>query len=194
MHAAVRAITLHAKDYRDLTRTYADLLNEDPEGKNSKTLESKEKLQSLQDGVRYSVLNRRTAWVATKDWMARFMKYDASGKPTPKNPKASVWVMAVRIKIIGANLELSLQPCQDKGFSRLRCVSLKDGEEHSKLTSLLSGYEHVLQDNLDADDDVTEDHVLYQHYFSRGLPNLIPFCGSCPFHVRPIIIIIIIII
>ena len=176
MHAAVRAITLHAKEYRDVSKAYMDLLNDDPEGKNSKTSTAKEQMQSLQEGLRYSVLNRRTAWVATKEWMVRYMKFEGDGRPVPKNTKASVWVMAVRIKIVGANLELALQPCEGKGFSRLRCVSLTDGEEHSKMTSLLSGYQHVLEENQCDGDDVTEDHVLCQ--FFRGLPNLFPFCGS----------------
>ncbi|CAK9092325.1 Uncharacterized protein (Fragment) [Durusdinium trenchii] len=152
-HAVVRTVALHGTAFLDAQQEYESCKEADPKEKLAKTKKAKEQLMGLHSADRFSVLNRRTGWVATSEWMTKHMVI-VDGKPQPKvnsnTPKSKAWILAVRITIVGGNVELKLQPSEGKSFRRVRCLSLENGLEKAKLHSLAEGYAHVL----DAGEDV----------------------------------------
>ncbi|CAK9086713.1 unnamed protein product [Durusdinium trenchii] len=161
-HAVVRTVALHGTAFLDAQQEYESCKEADPKEKLAKTKKAKEQLMGLHSADRFSVLNRRTGWVATSEWMTKHMVI-VDGKPQPKvnsnTPKSKAWILAVRITIVGGNVELKLQPSEGKSFRRVRCLSLENGLEKAKLHSLAEGYAHVLDaapigDAYDAGEDV----------------------------------------
>ena len=143
----VRTVALHGTAFLDAQQEYESCKEADPKEKLAKTKKAKEQLMGLHSADRFSVLNRRTGWVATSEWMTKHMVI-VDGKPQPKvnsnTPKSKAWILAVRITIVGGNVELKLQPSEGKSFRRVRCLSLENGLEKAKLHSLAEGYAHVL--------------------------------------------------
>ena len=146
-HAVVRLVTLHGKIFAETKAEYERQKDSDVNELKAKTTKLRTEYESLFDVVRFSVLNRRTGCVATSDWMSRYIKVGADGSPQLKNvsSKAAAWVISLKIKIEGNGVKLWLQPSVGKSFRRVRCFSLLDGVSNEKLSSLVAGYEHILQ-------------------------------------------------
>ena len=137
---------MHGKCFMDAKAELEAQKECDPGMKKAKTIKARDNFKALHLVDRYSVMNRRTAWVASTEWLNKNVKLSADGRPIPKNEKGKLWILTVRIQVVKGHVQLHLQPADGKAFRPLRCYSLTDGHPKTKLSSLVAGYEHVLQD------------------------------------------------
>ena len=146
-HPLVKLSTLHLKEYMVARKELKELEDEDPHCKKPKTKEAKKNLKKMTKAERFAVLNRRTGWIATSEWMSRHITVK-DGKPVLKNAssKIKLWVLTVRIDITGDLTKLYLQPSAGKPFREVRCMSLEDGEIKAEFAQLVHGYGHILED------------------------------------------------
>ncbi|CAK9114494.1 Uncharacterized protein (Fragment) [Durusdinium trenchii] len=150
-HAIVRCVTMHGKAFLDAKRELHAQKQVDLSGKKPKTLKLKSAFEALHESKRYSVMNRRTGWVATSEWLNTHVKVAEDGKPHPKKEKGKLWILTIHIKIVGPNIDVRFSPSDGKPFRAVRCLSLEGGAVNAKLTSIVSGYEHLLTDDDDAE-------------------------------------------
>ena len=145
-HPLVKLATLHLKEYMN-ARSQSYLLEEqDPDSKKAK--DAKKLVKQMSKAERFAVLNRRTAWIATQEWMAKNITVK-DGKPFLKNAssKIKLWIVTVRVEINRDIAKLWLQPAQGKPFREVRCVSLEDDTVKCEFAQLVHGYGHVLDDD-----------------------------------------------
>lgn len=147
-HAIVRSITMHAQRWHEAKKDFQERKESDPEATKVKTKQAQELWKKMQLVDRHQVMNRRTGWVATQDWLSRHMVVDQAGVPRNRNPKskAKAWVVTVRIKMTGTELEAQFRPSLEQAFRRIRCWDIRSGEPRCKLMSLAAGYQHVFED------------------------------------------------
>ena len=145
---------MHGKAYLEAKRELAAQKELDPKQKKSKTLKAKAALQDLREVTRYAVMNRRTGWVATSEWLNHHVKME-EGKPCPKG-KGKLWIVSVRIRVVGLCIDIAMSPADGKALRPIRCFSIQDGGTNAKLSSIVSGYSHLLTD----DDLEKETHPL----------------------------------
>ena len=146
-HAVVRIVAMHGKAFSDAKAEYESLKESDPAEAKPKTVKAKESFEGLRKVDRYTVMNRRTGWVATADWMARSIAVGPGGVPKLKKEgsKASPWILTVRLHILNQMLSIWLRPAAGKPFRSIRCIGLRDGNLKAKFTTLVAGYEHMLE-------------------------------------------------
>ena len=145
-HPVVKAVCTHIQAYRDAKKTEKDL--EETEPGSSKAIKAKKATEELVDVKRYIILNRRTGWPATADWLSRHIVIEPNGKPKMKKheSKAKPWILTVRIKLKNPDAEISMQPAEGKTFRAVRCMSLTDGHLKTTFAQLIAGYGHILEE------------------------------------------------
>lgn len=148
-HAVVRTLVLHTKVYLDTKTELEDLLKTDPAIKKSQTKKLKEAMDGLASVERFAVMNRRTGWVATPEWLQKNMTVGPSGEPVYKGKKGnkSAWVLTLKIKITGKDVYFELKPRTGAEFRAVRCLKLGEGQSETKLASMIAGYDHLLEDD-----------------------------------------------
>lgn len=146
-HPVVKAFCTHISAFREAKNNQKEL--EENEPGTSKAKKAKTAVDDLLDVKRYIILNRRTGWPATAEWLARHIVTGPDGKPKMKNSnsKASPWILSVRIKLTGGDAEIWMQPAEGKSFRSVRCLSLSDGLLKTEFSQLLDGYDHILQED-----------------------------------------------
>lgn len=155
-HPVVKLVTQHFMEYLKARAEYNELLEADLMSKKPKTKAAQKKVEELQHAKRFAVLNRRTGWLATSDWLSKHMTVDKStGLPTlkkqgGKNAKIKPWILTVQFKIKEEYCELLMQPSAGRKFRTVRCMSLLDGALKTSCAQLAAGYAHVLEEG---DDD-----------------------------------------
>lgn len=166
-HAVVRTLCQHSHSW-NLAKQELDRLKEtDPEVAKSKTQKAKKAFDKLQACDRFIVMNRRTGFVATKEWLARNVTLDENGKPSAKNSssKAKPWVLTLRVAMQGASLKkLLLKACDSKDFKEVKCFDLPNGTWKSHLPTITAGYEHLF--GADGDEDTPDSLPTWMLQFS----------------------------
>ena len=144
-HAVVRSLRMHAHAFREAKTELQKLVETDPGKKKAKTIKANKKFEGLQNYNRYIVMNRRTGFVATKDWLAKYMVITESGKPVLKKEgsKASVWLLTLKIQMNGHNVKIELSPGEGKPFRQVRCFDLPNATYKTHLATITAGYEHA---------------------------------------------------
>ena len=145
-HAIVRTLCSHAHQWRLARQELQKQKDQDASGCKPKTIKAQKAFDSLVKTDRYVVMNKRTGWCATKDWLSRHVQLSESGYPSlkKKDSKCQMWVLTVRIVLDGSSLrDLKFQAGQGKNFRNVRCFDLPNGKWKFHLTSIASGYEHV---------------------------------------------------
>ena len=149
-NAVVRTVTLHAKSVHDAKDNLNKLLEADPMMENIKTKKAKELCDGLSAAERHAVLNRRTGYMATADWLQRHISVNEEGMPVPKKAGSTCkpWVLTIKILLAGGGkVKLSLRPKVGKPFRALRCLDIRAGISESRLSTLTSGYGHLFDDD-----------------------------------------------
>ena len=146
-HPLVKLATLHLTEYMKARKEFKDLEGEDPQCKGVKTKEAKKLMKNMSKADRFAILNRRTGWAATPEWLSKHIMVK-DGKPVLKNSSSKIhlWVLTVRIEINGDIAKLMMSPSSGKPFREVRCMSLEDGHVKSEFAQLVKGYAHVLED------------------------------------------------
>ena len=146
-HAVVRTLCLHTHSYLKAKDAYLALKNDDPGMKKLKTRKSLEEMQKLEKCNRFCVLNRRTGFVATADWLSKHIKTNASGMPELKKPdsKCNPWILTLQVAISGPNVSLALKSDPKKAFRAVKCFDIRHGSERTLLSALTTGYEHLFE-------------------------------------------------
>lgn len=145
-HAVVRTLVLHTKVYIDTKNELEELLQTDPHMKQSQTKKLKQAMDSLASVERFAVMNRRTGWVATPEWLQRSMTVGPNGEPVSKGKnKKTAWVLTLKIEIKGKDVSLELKPRNGSEFRAVRCLRLREGEVETTLGSMTVGYDHLLE-------------------------------------------------
>lgn len=146
-HPVVKALCAHISAFREAKNDQKAW--EEKEPGTSKAKKAKKAVDDLLDVKRYIILNRRTGWPATSEWMSRHIAVGPSGKPELKNgkSKANPWILSVRIKLTGVHAEIWMQPSESKAFRSVRCLSLSDGQLKTEFAQLMDGYDHILQEH-----------------------------------------------
>ena len=160
--AFVRTLCLHVHQLQATKETLAELEKEDPEAKKAATSKARTTYTELCDGKRFIVMNGRTCHLATQDWVAKNISKSSDGAPTWKNKshkKSPPWTMTMSFKMTGASAFLTLKLQTGAPDRVVRCWDLRGGQERSKLSMLLEGYEHMFDDfeqGSDAESSATE--------------------------------------
>lgn len=147
-HAVVRTLVMHSQKYHDAKNDLKEQMDADPTMKKSKTLKAKETWEGLQSVDRYAVMNKRTAWIATPEWLSKYMVVGDNGEPKLKNEKSKVsaWILTLRITASGSEVDLQLRPRMGAAFRTVRCLDLRSGYAITKLGTIMAGYDHLLDE------------------------------------------------
>ena len=153
-HAIIRTFVHHSKAFEEALIEMRRVATEDPEFSKTKSQKARDAFKSMQLMERHIVLNRRTAWVATPQWVVRHMMADENGFPQPKGKHSKCWVLTLRISIPDdGELDLKLRPFAADEFRTVRCMDLSTGVPSTGFDGLFQAYEHVLDTGTNADDD-----------------------------------------
>lgn len=146
--AVVRSLCLHTSCYlkaKDELRKQEEV---DPEFKKAKSIKVRDEVKKLSNCDRFIVMNRRTAWVATPEWVTKHMTVGADGRPVPKkkDAKCNPWILTLRVAISSSQVELLLKANEKKKFRVVKCFDLDKGRYKATLTTITSGYEHLFDE------------------------------------------------
>ena len=155
-HALVQTVTMHAQEYHNVKKELQTTKEADPNLQKTKSKKIKERWDGLQCCERHTVLNKRTGWIASKEWLQTHITVGSNGMPCLRNPssKATPWVLTVKIDMKGSDAEIYLRPSVEKPFRRVICRDLSTGGVKAKLASIEAGYSHLLSN---AEEDEEED-------------------------------------
>lgn len=149
----VKTLCMHTNTYLKAKEDYQKAKDTDATEKKAKTKKLRDEFSKLRKCDRFAVMNRRTGFVATSDWMSKHLVITPEGKPVPKksNSKCNPWILTLRIAITdatsGSEIALELKTQDNKPFRRVKCFDVRDGLEKSGLAPITSGYEHLFQDD-----------------------------------------------
>lgn len=148
-HAVVRTLCMHSNCFLKAKEDYKKLQEGDPNIEKPKTVKAKEEYTKLCKVDRWIVMNRRTGWVATHDWLTKHMVLSADGRPSvrKKDSRCNPWLLTLRIVITGSQVDLMLRPDDSKPFRAVRCFDLENGRYKTHLGSITTGYEHLFKPN-----------------------------------------------
>ena len=133
-------MTTRGKLFLEAKKELAIQKEADPKGKKAKTLKGKAQEIRCHEG---------TGWIATSDWLNHHVKVE-NGKPCPQSDKkGKLWVVTVHIRCLSSCMEGSLSPAEGKPFRPIRCFGLQSGETSGKITSIVSGDDHLLTEGLE---------------------------------------------
>lgn len=146
VHAVIRTLVMHSQKYHEAKKDLKELTDADPGMKKAKTIKAKETWEGLQSVDRYAVMNKRTAWIATPEWLSKYMVVGENGEPKMKNEKSKVsaWILTLRINVSGSEVDLQLRPRMGAAFRTVRCLDLRSGYAITKFSTIMAGYDHLL--------------------------------------------------
>ena len=165
-HAVVRTLCLHTHAFVAAKNDYAKLKGGDPNEKKKKTITAGETMTKLADCVRFCVVNRRTGFVATQDWLSKHITVGEDGKPRPKkdDSKCKPWILSLKIVIKqerkSHTVALELKTCDAKPFRTVKCFDLRDGQAQNHLQAITNGYDYLFEEHAPPEDRFLED-LLY---------------------------------
>lgn len=153
-HAIVRTLCLHTGIYLKTRAEHASLKASDPKESKAKTRKAREAVQKLTDCYRYCVMNRRTGFVATSDWLQKHMILSEDGKPQLKKPnsKCKPWILTLKIVLSGLQVDLELKTGEGKEFRSIKCFDIGEGKNKRHLPSITVGYQHLFEE-IDEEED-----------------------------------------
>ena len=137
---------MHGKAFLEKRQLLTELKAHDPEVNLPKTIKVQKEFKELQSADRFAVLNRRTGWVATSEWLQKHITIEGGVPKAKDGSKCRPWILTVRIKVSGADLDIHLRLATGKTFRHVRCFGLQEGEAKTKLSALVAGYSHVLEE------------------------------------------------
>jgi len=144
-HAIIRTFVRHSQAFGEALKEVRRAEIEDPSFSKSKSKKARDAFNSMRVMDRHIVLNRRTAWVATPQWVSRHVVTDENGFPRAKNEHAKCWVLTLRTSIPDdGEIDLKLRPFASEEFRTVRCLDLSTGIPSTNLDGLFQAYEYLL--------------------------------------------------
>ena len=145
-HAIVRTLCLHTQIYHKAKEDYESLRDKDPNEKKTKTTKAREHYETMCSCERFAVMNRRTGFVATSEWLNKHITVSSNGKPELKKSDGKVkpWILTLKIRIDSHHdVQLQLRTQEGKPFRVVKCFDLRQGMETTNLSKLTVGYAHL---------------------------------------------------
>lgn len=155
-HGVAKLVVLHGSEVIQAKKDLANQLLNGSEEKKTRTQKAREAVEKLKSVERFLVFNRRTGQLATADWIQKHICSDEHGRPKVRNPKSTAkpWLMTMKFQG-DEHVKISLRTDDVEGsaFRQVRCLSLTQGIEKADLQSLVSGYQHLVVNEEEGDDD-----------------------------------------
>ena len=155
-HGVAKLVVLHGSEVIQAKKDLANQLLNDSEEKKTRTQKAREAVEKLKSVERFLVFNRRTGQLATAEWIQKHIGSDEHGRPKVRNPKSTAkpWLMTMKFQG-DEHVKISLRTDDVEGsaFRQVRCLSLTQGIEKADLQSLVSGYQHLVVNEEEGDDD-----------------------------------------
>ena len=157
--AYVRTLALTVNALQNSKKNLAVLREKDAHDSKPATIKARNEYTGLRNCKRWIVMNKRTGCMATQEFLAKNVR-TSDGRPVFKkmSAKQQPWVVTLGFKVENTDAQLTLQLTTSSPFYNLRCFDLSKGQQRSKLTILLEGYEHMghpLED-IDGDNDFSD--------------------------------------
>ena len=172
--AYVRTLMIHVHKLKVCKASVEEALEKDPSSKKKTTQKLQEQLESLKSSSRHFVLCNRTGQLATQEWLHKHISVDEHGVPFVKSPKCRATIMSVVFRLVGNDAVLAVKLGPEKPELKVRCFHFESGKANHKITSLLDGYEHLV-DNFEGEDEEVEssdqessDSEIYDHHGLEG--------------------------